>query len=503
MNSEMWAEHMAHWKQFLIERLSSINDIGERVKIERQLKVIEQVKYAAVLNPKLLIEFINPSDTPSIEADCGDFFLTLNESQQKAVKSALGDCCLSLIQGPPGTGKTQVIAEICLQLYRQNPNVRILVCSETHIAVNNLITRISEHNEDIRIVRIRDKEQNSEVDEYSPESIMRTYIEWLRENCKIDDIVDVITNTISNYQDISLEKALALSANIVGMTCNRVGAYAFYSSNEMFDVAIIDEACKATLPEILMPLTVAKKAILVGDPKQLPPVFCSEEIEIIRSIDNCNLLNFMYIDELFLRSKNVTFLNKQYRMIDQIGDLINRLFYSGKLINGRNEEAEDSIIWIDYVPTQTWPLNEMDIEGKQKIYNLNECEIINKVIMNLDTESRNGTSVAIISPYKHQVLMLRKLLQTESLRNLYINIDSVDGFQGKECDVVIFSLTRTVGSFRFLADERRLNVALSRARDKLIIIGNLDYTVRNSLLKAVSAASKIQLYDEQFSLMAE
>lgn len=503
MNSDLWTEHLAHWKQFLTERLSSINDIGERVKIERQLKVIEQVQYAAVLNPKLLIEFINPSDTPSLEADCGDFFLTLNESQQKAVKSALGDCYLSLIQGPPGTGKTQVIAEICLQLYRQNPNVRILVCSETHIAVNNLISRISKHNEDIRIVRIRDKEQNSEVDEYSPESIMRTYSEWLRENCKIDAIVDVITNTLSNYEDISLEKALALSANIVGMTCNRVGAYAFYSLNEMFDVAIVDEACKATLPEILMPLTVAKRAILVGDPKQLPPVFCSEEIEIIRSIDNCNLLNHMYIDELFLRSNNVTFLNKQYRMINQIGDLINKLFYSGKLINGRNEDAEDCILWIDYVPTQTWPLNEVDIEGKQKIYNLNECEIITKVIMNLDAKSRNGTSVAIITPYKHQVLMLRKLLQTESLRNLDINIDSVDGFQGKECDVVIFSITRTVGSFRFLADERRLNVALSRARDKLIIIGNLDYTVRNSLLKAVSAASKIQLYDEQFSLIAE
>jgi ATP-dependent RNA/DNA helicase IGHMBP2 len=503
MNSDLWTEHLAHWKQFLTERLSSINDIGERVKIERQLKVIEQVQYAAVLNPKLLIEFINPSDTPSLEADCGDFFLTLNESQQKAVKSALGDCYLSLIQGPPGTGKTQVIAEICLQLYRQNPNVRILVCSETHIAVNNLISRISKHNEDIRIVRIRDKEQNSEVDEYSPESIMRTYSEWLRENCKIDAIVDVITNTLSNYEDISLEKALALSANIVGMTCNRVGAYAFYSLNEMFDVAIVDEACKATLPEILMPLTAAKRAILVGDPKQLPPVFCSEEIEIIRSIDNCNLLNHMYIDELFLRSNNVTFLNKQYRMINQIGDLINKLFYSGKLINGRNEDAEDCILWIDYVPTQTWPLNEVDIEGKQKIYNLNECEIITKVIMNLDAKSRNGTSVAIITPYKHQVLMLRKLLQTESLRNLDINIDSVDGFQGKECDVVIFSITRTVGSFRFLADERRLNVALSRARDKLIIIGNLDYTVRNSLLKAVSAASKIQLYDEQFSLMAE
>lgn len=503
MNSELWAEHMAHWKQFLTERLSSINDIGERVKIERQLKVIEQVQYAAVLNPRLLIEFINPSDTPSLEANCDDFFLTLNESQKKAVKSALGECYLSLIQGPPGTGKTQVIAEICLQLYRQNPNVRILVCSETHIAVNNLITRISEHNEDIRIVRIRDKEQNSEVDEYSPESIMRTYIEWLRENCKIDVIVDVITESLSNYEDKSLEKALALSANIVGMTCNRVSAYVFDSSLEMFDVAIVDEVCKATLPEILMPLTISKKAVLVGDPKQLPPVFCSEEIEIIRSIDNCNLLNYMYIDELFLRSKNVTFLNKQYRMINQIGDLINKLFYSGKLINGRNEDAEDCVLWIDYVPIQTWPLYKVDIEGKQKIYNLNECEIISRVLMKLDVNSSNGTSVAIITPYKHQVLMLRKLMQTESLNNLDINIDSVDGFQGKECDIVIFSLTRTVGSFRFLADERRLNVALSRARDKLIIIGNLDYAARNSLLKVVSDASKIHLFDEQFSVMDE
>ena len=78
---------------------------------------------------------------------------------------------------------------------------------------------------------------------------------------------------------------------------------------------------------------------------------------------------------------------------------------------------------------QTWPLNEVDIEGKQKIYNLND-EIITKVTES-DAKSRNGTSVAIITPYKHQVLMLRKLLQTESLRNLDINIDSVDGFKAR------------------------------------------------------------------------
>ena len=73
-----------------------------------------------------------------------------------------------------------------------------------------------------------------------------------------------------------------LSSNVVGMTCNRVGAYSFQTSLEMFDVAIIDEVCKATLPEILMPLCISHKAILVGDPKQLPPVFCKDDREIIR-----------------------------------------------------------------------------------------------------------------------------------------------------------------------------------------------------------------------------
>ena len=501
MNKFLWTEHLTHWKQFLTERLSSIDDFGERVKIERQLKVLEQVLYAAVLNPKPLIEFINPSDAPVPEADCCDFFLSLNESQQKAVKSALGDCDLSLIQGPPGTGKTQVIAEICLQLYRKNPNVRILVCSETHIAVNNIISRISEYDEVIRIVRIQDKEQNGETGEFSPESIMRTYSEWLRENCKIDAIVDVITDSLSNYEDKSLEKALALSANIVGMTCNRVSAYVFDSSSEMFDVAIVDEVCKATLPEILMPLTIVKKAVLVGDPKQLAPVFCSEEIEIIRSIDKCSLQKYMYIDDLFLRSNNVALLDTQYRMINQIGDLIIKLFYTDKLKNGRNEDAEDCILWIDYVPTQTWPIDELDSVEKQRIYNLNECEIISAVLMKLNANSNNGTSVAIIAPYKNQVLILRELLQTESLCNLDINIDSVDGFQGKECDIVIFSLTRTVGSFRFLADQRRLNVALSRARDRIIIIGNLDFATKNSILKAISNASKIHKYDSEFCII--
>ena len=479
----------------MYERLSSIDDIGEKVKVERQLKTIERVRYAAVLNPNLVIEFINPSDSLAEPENC-NFVLNLNESQQQAVKVALGSSVLSLIQGPPGTGKTQVIAEICLQLFRQNPNVRILVCSETHIAVNNLISRISEYDDSIRIVRIRDKEQNGAVDKFSPEAIVNTYNEWLLENCKNKDIVDIVSETLSNYKDDkSLEKVLALSASIVGMTCNRVSSYVFESSSEMFDVVIIDEVCKATLPEILMPLTIAQKAVLVGDPKQLPPVFCSEEIDVIRNIEKCDLQKYMYIDELFLQSKKVTVLDTQFRMTNQIGGLIGKLFYEGRLKNGRNVDIADGILWVDYAPTQIWP--EESNDEKQRIFNLDECKIISKVLKNLDNSSSYGTTVAIIAPYKDQVYKLRTLINKESLNNLEINIDTVDGFQGKESDVVIFSLTRTVGSFRFLADVRRLNVALSRARDKIYIIGKLNYASNNQVLKSIAESSSICFYQSK------
>lgn len=484
MTDNTWTEHLSHWRTFLSERLTSLDDVGEQIKVERQLKTIERVSYAAVLNPKVLIEFINPSDVPLPQAEDYDYFLNLNDSQKKAVEIALGNNALSLIQGPPGTGKTQVIAEICLQLYRKNPDVRILVCSETHIAVNNLISRISEYDDSIRIVRIRDKEQNSAVDEFSPEAIISTYKEWLQANCNSQDAINIISETLSDYEDRSLEKALALSANIAGMTCNRINAYEFESSSEMFDVVIIDEVCKATLPEILAPLTIAQKAILVGDPKQLPPVFCSEEIEVIRSIDKCNLQNYMYIDDLFLKSPQKTQLDTQYRMTNRIGNLIGSLFYDGALKNGRNVDG-DNIIWVDYTPTELWPRNEADSEESPKIFNLDECRIITSILKDLDRSVDSLTSVAVIAPYRHQVAMLRGLLQNEHFNNLDVNADTIDGFQGKECDVVIFSLTRTIGSFRFFADVRRLNVALSRARNKLYIVGNLSYAANHKLLKSI------------------
>lgn len=490
MNNEHWIEHLQQWQKFLTERSLQVDDVGEKIKINRQSKVLEEIRYAAVLNPNLLLEFINPTAAPSSKNDTLEYNLELNESQKRAVSLALSDNVLSLIQGPPGTGKTQVIAEICLQLYRANPNVRILICSETHIAVNNLISRLTEYSDTIRIVRIRDKEQDSFSEEYSPETIKKGYANWLQKNLDNEELAELIIETISKYEDRSLEKTLTLSSNIAGMTCNRVGAYSYDTSAEMFDVVIIDEVCKATLPEILMPLAVSKKAILVGDPKQLPPIFCSEELDIIRSIENCHLQKYMYIDRLFSLSKCVTLLDTQYRMAKNIGSLVGELFYSGKLINGRTSENLGKVMWLDYNPSQCWPVITDD--DKQQIYNLDECAIVSSLICQLDTESNRERSIAVIAPYRSQVNRLRKIIRTLNSRYVSIRVDTVDGFQGKESNIVIFSLTRTHGSYRFLADARRLNVALSRAKDSIYMVGCLKYAKENNLLNAVSSCCDIE-----------
>lgn len=482
MNNQSWIEHLKNWKLFLNMLIDSTDDDGQRIKYMRQIRTIEKVSCGAVLNPSLLLDFINPIQEVIEDNSCDKYFFKLNAAQKKAVNTTLEAKNISLIQGPPGTGKTQVIAEICLQLLQRNPNIRILVCSETHVAVNNLLSRLSPYSNKIRIVRIRDKENDDQIDDFSPKSIIDSYKEWIYKGLKDKELCRIIEDELiySPNSDIrksnQIEKMLALSANVVGMTCNRTAAYDFSDSTEMFDVAILDEVCKATLPEILAPLTISKKAILLGDPNQLPPVFCSEEQDIIKKIDNCALNQFMYIDSVFKNKNTSVLLDTQYRMSNQIGNMISELFYDGILINGRNQDIKDSLIWVSYETTKQWPLIDKNNSEPVSIFNNDEVLVISELISHLRQEN-HLSSIAVISPYRGQVGKLRKSLS--KINN--IKVDTVDGFQGKECDIVIFSITRTFGPYRFLADYRRLNVALSRAKDYIYIIGNVDYAKKKSI----------------------
>lgn len=492
MNNKIWTEHLLRWKQFLERCFSEVEDKGEQIKIDRQLKTLERVHCGAVLNPKLLTEFISPSNNSHHEICCDEFSLCLNQSQEMAVQAALGDSELTLIQGPPGTGKTQVIAEVCLQLYKRNPGIRILVCSETHVAVNNLIERIAKKNNSIRIVRIKDKENDNKVASFSPQSLITDYMKWASVCIQDKDALKIITEELSlsnENNEKSLEKALALSANVVGMTCNRVAAYDFRDSTEMFDVAIVDEVCKATLPEILSSLLVARRAILLGDPKQLPPVFCSEERNIIRQIDACDLDKYMFIDYLYKKSESVVMLDTQYRMSSEISKMISKLFYEGKLHDGRNASTQQPLTWVSYTPTHQWPVLQEENNENPKIYNNDECNIVKDLVKQLH-ESDGSLTIGIIAPYKAQISLLKNCIED----NDKVIIDTVDGFQGQERDIIIFSVTRTAGSYRFLADPRRLNVALSRARDRIIIVGCAEYANRNTLLSSIKKNCIIEEY---------
>ena len=485
--------HMGKWRDFLAcstetssERGEGNSDeAGEYVKKDRQLKVVNEVLMGAVCNPKMLQDFISPEDAKmGSTGDCKNIHWIqdrLDAHQQEAVAKALNTDTLCFIQGPPGTGKTTVITEICLQLLRINPTMRILVCSETHVAVDNLIEKFHKLKEKGVVKGLncfraytKSKSENKAIQEASLDWHLNDYFSNLQKSCIGDNIADSLAEIFSYHMN-DLTKELMLNADIVGVTCNSLAKNNF-SANESFDYLIFDEVCKATLPEILIPLSICKRAILVGDPKQLPPVFLQEDQEIMERVDALELEKYMYIDTLFDRLPlgKKKFLGNQYRMTNEIGDVISKHFYDSKLKNGRNESIPNSILWCDYVPTRQWG----DEEGSP--YNMDEVEIVMQLLDGL--KEKGHQEIAIISPYKAQKRRLKEAIREENYSNLSIDIDTIDSFQGKDADVVLFCITRSMGSLYFFSNPRRMNVALSRAKNLCCIIGYSQFAIQNKTL---------------------
>ena len=198
----------------------------------------------------------------------------------------------------------------------------------------------------------------------------------------------------------------------------------------------------------------------------------------------------MYIDKMFETSNCVSRLDTQYRMSERISALISSLFYANKLRNGKRDEYEGVINWIDYTPSQAWP--PKSDEDRQRIYNSDECKLIIKLLVELDMQVNQGKTIAIIAPYRSQVNTIRQQVRDMYFDYIDVYVDTVDGFQGKESDIVIFSLTRTHGSYRFLADERRLNVALSRAKEEIHMVGCIRFADNNELLKEIASRCDIK-----------
>ena len=278
-----------------------------------------------------------------------------------------------------------------------------------------------------------------------------------------------------------------IDATIVGATC--LGIASLSDKIDLkFDCVIVDEAGKATPTEILVPISLGKKVILVGDHKQLPPVVDEALLDVSSqelTREDLETSLFEYLEKsLSKECKSV--LDQQYRMHPVIGDLISTLFYQETPLISKTTKEEKTIplnifnnkalVWL----STTRRKNNKEEYLVSTYQNQCEAKIIFEYLQKIDVElgvQNLKKEVAIIAGYKAQKDLLRRMYTTRYasvFNNITVEINTVDAFQGRETDIVFYSVVRSNerGNLGFLKDVRRLNVAFSRARELLVVVGN-------------------------------
>ena len=304
-------------------------------------------------------------------------------------------------------------------------------------------------------------------------------------------------------------------ANVIGITCVQSGSKAFTQDYPDFDVVIIDEVSKATPPELLLPMLKAKKLILVGDHKQLPPMIGDDTLnEVVDGLDyddaqkeeTKKYFKTSVFEKLFeaasIPDENKETLVVQYRMHRYIMDTINQFYKdneTGGLICGiddniRNHgfncryiKPSDHVLWYNFPIIQGYREAQSDVS--KSYYNDAEIDQVMKILLDMNEdiirrktdnvlEKEYKKSVGVISFYAEQIKRLKLKIhsRTELRENLSIRIGTVDRFQGMERDIIIASFVRNnnFGNIGFAKEFRRVNVALSRARELLVIVGCAD-----------------------------
>ena len=331
------------------------------------------------------------------------------------------------------------------------------------------------------------------------------------QNVEVNDYLDILGELHSELLMMG-EEAVSFniashyqSLDVLMGTCIGIGMdYDLQNSGIVFDTVIIDEAGKANLAEATVPMQLGKKYILVGDQRQLPPYMDREEVALFTGEStNQNLtqkeveaaLSYSLFEDFLhdgnFPEGNTVLLNYQYRMNPEIGNYISELFYNDVLKHGRGTENQRCILEgypnaVTFIDTSTYETidgrNVAHESGNSQdgFYNFYEIKVIEKSLLpklELMVRDDKTLSVGFITPYRNQRQKLLHSLINSSFKDKVYTIDSI---QGTEFDVVVLSLVRAFDHRRgnrtvgFLDDMRRLNVALSRAKKKLIIIGNLD-----------------------------
>ena len=528
MTQTNFIQHIDDWVEYLCLLINKMDSVQDRVKYQRQLRWTLGFRlgtncslvhnntladlYAGIeLDPSRLIDENSKSYEPiqmCYKADpSGHAF--------KQIGKAMQCNSLFLLQGPPGTGKTTAIVEVVLQTLRANPNARILITSETHVAVDNALDRLSRELGDnllSSMMRYQKFSDSTELDNPEVKRIEALALHdqvWQESFNREPEFTGLLWQRLSQLEKREgmvprwLARNLADNHQIIGVTCNQI-EHLIDENTELFDLAIIDECSKATLPEWIMAMSVAAKCLLVGDHKQLPPTFCSEESDALSELEEYQeqLIRDGVIDRIFVNAPEEMkgTLLTQFRMQPNIGEFISKEFYKGQLSHYQEQtvDPDSNFGWLTYKTPRLFPART----GDKVLSNEIEVEIIKCKLLDLAETNQLDRllDVAIITPYKAQKRALRDMVKKLKLEDkLLIEIDTVDAFQGKEASVVFFSFVRNNGSAQFYGDARRLNVALSRGKSHVYLVGHCQYLGRQKIqaLKSLVQLKILSTFDDQ------
>ncbi|KAL4085992.1 ATP-dependent helicase NAM7 [Phytophthora ramorum] len=407
----------------------------------------------------------------------------LNPPQMEAVKGVL-EQPLSLIQGPPGTGKTVTSASIVFHMSKQNMG-QVLVTAPSNIAVDHLTMKISATG--LRVVRLAAKSREavaSSVEHLSLHAMIKSLDSPdkadLRKLMQLkDDQGELSSQDEKRFKSLKrqAEREILQAADVICTTC--VGAGDPRLSNFRFRQVLIDEATQATEPECLIPIVQgAKHVVMVGDHRQLGPVVMNKKAASAG-------LNQSLFDRLLQLNHRPFRLRVQYRMHPFLSEFPSNQFYEGELQNGVSA-SERQLSNVDF----PWPnpnkptffyicLGAEEISSSGTSYlNRTEASNVEKIVTAFLKAGVLPAQIGVVTPYEGQRAYVVSYMQRNGpMRSqLYkdVEVASVDSFQGREKDLIILSCVRSNENqgIGFLSDKRRLNVALTRAKYGVIVLGN-------------------------------
>lgn len=417
-------------------------------------------------------------------------FPWLNASQEKAADLVLRAKDVAVVHGPPGTGKTTTLVEAIYEaLHRE---VQVLVCAQSNMAVDWISEKLSERGVNILRIgnptRVTDRMLNDTYERRFERHPLYDQLWGIRRN--IRQLYDSREGNRENrHQKIARLKERAaeleytinesLFADARVIACTLTGSAHPLLTGRRFGTLFIDEAAQALEASCWIAIQKADRVILAGDHRQLPPTIKSPAA-LSGGLDK-TLMQTICEN----KPRCVSMLTIQYRMSDEIMQFPNREFYDGLLQSDPSVKYRGILDWdtaIEWVESEENEGETLASDGLSRI-NPVEAELALQTLhdyierIGKDRILYERLDIGIISPYKGQVQLLRRMLRKDSywkpLRPL-ISINTVDGFQGQERDIILISMVRQneQGQVGFLSDLRRMNVAITRARMKLIIIGH-------------------------------